>query len=185
MSTYNLRFLWSRKLCAHLQNSAYRFACLNPLNLRRPMFQVGVDCEEISRFRRLPFDRNGRFYRRIFTPREIEYCMSFGDPYPRFAARFAAKEATIKALNSIARPTYTEIEVQKDKKEQPKIYISKNRFKKITRFTVSLSLTHSHSHAIAFTIITGDRSNTKRTKQALRKSALYIKKRICSSKTKK
>ena len=142
------------------------------------MLQVGVDCEEISRFRRLPYDRNERFYRKIFTQPEIEYCISYRDPYPRFAVRFAAKEAAIKALNNIARPSYMDIEVQKDKKEQPKIYISRNRFKKITRFSVSLSLTHSNSYAIAFVVVADNKSSIKETKRILRKSASYTKKKI-------
>lgn len=142
------------------------------------MFQVGVDCEEISRFRRLSYNKNERFYRRIFTPREIEYCISFRDPYQRFAARFAAKEATIKALNSIAKPTYTEIEVQKDKKDAPKIYIDKKKFKRLRNFNILLSIAHSGSYAIAFAIITDNKKDEKKIKQALRKSISHVKERI-------
>ena len=141
------------------------------------MLQVGVDCEEISRFRRLPYSKNERFYRRIFTPQEIEYCISYRDPYPRFAARFAAKEATIKALNNITRLFYTDIEVQKDKKEQPKVHIT-NKIRKIRRFTISLSLTHSNSHAIAFVVVTGNKNNIKKAREALKKSIFYMKREI-------
>ena len=142
------------------------------------MLQVGVDCEEISRFRRLPYGKNKRFYQRIFTQPEIDHCTSYKDPYPRFAVRFAAKEAAIKALNSIVRPLYTDIEVRKGKKEQPRIYINKNRFKGIRRFDVSLSLTHSSSYAIAFVAVTDDKSGAREARRALKKSASYTKKRI-------
>jgi holo-[acyl-carrier protein] synthase len=142
------------------------------------MLQVGVDCEEIARFKRLPYSKNERFYRRIFTPQEIGYCTSYRDPYPRFAARFAAKEATIKALNRIARPSYADIEVQKDKSEHPKIYIDKNRIKIQRRLNISLSLTHSRSYAVAFVVITDKRRNIKKISRSLKKNILYVKKRM-------
>ena len=142
------------------------------------MFQVGVDCEEISRFRRLSYGKNKRFYQKIFTPPEIEYCMSYKDPYPRFAVRFAAKEATIKAFNNIARFFYTDIEVQKDGGEQPKIRLIKNKFKGMNRFDISLSLTHSNSYAIAFVVAIDKKSDIKEANRILRRSASYAKRRI-------
>ena len=142
------------------------------------MLQVGVDCEEIGRFRKLPFGRNEGFYRKIFTPREIEYCTSFRDPYPRFAARFAAKEATIKALNSIAKPLYAEIEILKDKKEQPKIYISKSKFNRKPSPTMSLSLAHSNSYAIAFVVVADNKKAVKTTEQALKENLICVKRKI-------
>lgn len=143
------------------------------------MLHIGVDCEEISRFHRLPYDRNEKFYRRIFTPREIEYCTSFRDPYQRFTARFAAKEATIKALTSIAKPSYTEIEVQKDKnKEQPTIYIDKKKFKRIRGLSILLSIAHSDSYAIAFAVITDNKKDKKKIKEALKTGISHARKRV-------
>jgi len=144
------------------------------------MLQVGVDCEEVSRFRRLPLSRNERFYKKIFTPQEIEYCTSFRDPYPRFTARFAAKEAVIKALNSINRYSYTDIEVRKSKEERPTICINNNRFKKQeqSNMSISLSLAHSNCYAIAFAIVTNDKSQIKETELALEESVSYVKNKI-------
>ena len=144
----------------------------------RDMLQVGVDCEEISRFRRLPYRKRKNFYKRIFTTREIEYCTSYRDPYPRFAARFAAKEATVKALTGIARPFYSDIEIRLNRNSQPKIYIDVKRFKEIKRFTMSLSLTHSNSHAIAFAVISNNKTVRRKTMHALRKNTLLLKKRF-------
>ncbi len=142
------------------------------------MLQVGVDCEKISRFRRLPYSKRKNFYERIFTPREIGYCTSYRDPYPRFAARFAAKEATVKALTGIARPFYSDVEIRINRNGQPKIYIDVKRFKEIKRFTISLSLTHSNSHAIAFAVVSNNEAVRKKTIQALRKSIPLLKKRF-------
>ena len=60
---------------------------------------IGVDIEDISRFTGKPFPENKGFYERIFTKKEIEYCLQKANPYQHFAARFCAKEAVIKALS--------------------------------------------------------------------------------------
>ena len=58
---------------------------------------IGIDIEDIGRFRRLSFQKNKEFYQRIFNEEEIAYCRSKKDPAQHFAARFCAKEAFIKA----------------------------------------------------------------------------------------
>ena len=142
------------------------------------MLQVGVDCEEISRFRRLPYGRKKNFYARIFTPYEIKYCISYHDPYPRFAARFAAKEATVKALTGVARLFYSDIEIRINRNGQPKIHIDTKMFKEVRRFTMSLSLTHSNSHAIAFIVVSNNKTVRKQTMHALRKNIVFLKKKF-------
>ena len=57
---------------------------------------VGVDIIEVERLQR-SLERCKGFRERIFSPREIELCLRSRDPFPRFAARFAAKEAFFKA----------------------------------------------------------------------------------------
>lgn len=133
------------------------------------MLKIGVDCEKISRFKRLPYDKTEHFYKRVFTPREIEYCISCREPYHRFAARFAAKEAVIKALNGILRPYYKDIEVRKEKSGEPKIHIDKKIFRAVKALSVSLSIAHSRTHAIAFVIVTDNLNEKNRFKQALKK----------------
>jgi len=147
------------------------------------MLQVGVDCEEISRFRRLPFGENERFYRRIFTPREIWYCTSFRDPYPRFAARFAAKEAAIKALNGKARLFYTDVEVLKGSSEQPKLRFRKKDPGNLSRLRLSVSLSHSDSHAVAFIVATDSKYLSKKVGQTLKHEAVSIMSRLDGGKT--
>jgi len=126
------------------------------------MLRVGVDCEEIPRFRKYPYRQNVRFYNKIFTPQEQSYCMSHRDPYPRFAVRFAAKEAVIKALNGIAKPAYSDIEIRNNKKGQPLVYINSKCAARVRPFTVSVSLSHSRTHAIAFVIVTTGRSTKQK-----------------------
>jgi len=59
---------------------------------------VGVDLVEVERIRRAVERYGERFVRRIFTPAEAEYCRRAPHPEQRFATRFAAKEAALKAL---------------------------------------------------------------------------------------
>jgi len=61
---------------------------------------LGFDATDIPRVREV-FERYGdRFLRRVFTDAEIAYCTRRRDPVPHLAGRFAAKEATMKALGT-------------------------------------------------------------------------------------
>jgi holo-[acyl-carrier protein] synthase len=61
---------------------------------------TGIDIAEVPRIRQ-SIERFGeRFLRRIFTPDEIRYCESKANRVERYAARFAAKEAAMKALGT-------------------------------------------------------------------------------------
>ena len=61
------------------------------------MIGLGIDAVEVDRFRRA-LSRTPRLADRLFTDDERAYGARFADPAPRLAARFAAKEATMKAL---------------------------------------------------------------------------------------
>ena len=61
---------------------------------------TGVDLAEVPRIR-AAIERHGRrFIERIYTPAEIAYVERKANPYERFAARFAAKEAGMKAIGT-------------------------------------------------------------------------------------
>ncbi|MFC1732976.1 holo-ACP synthase, partial [candidate division KSB1 bacterium] len=57
---------------------------------------IGVDIEQIDRFRNKPLNGHRRLYNKLFGSNEIGYCTSKRDPYPCFTARFCAKEALVK-----------------------------------------------------------------------------------------
>ena len=59
-----------------------------------------MDLTQIPRMRRAVLRWDERFLRRIFTDDELAYCRRRRDPIPHLAARFAAKEATLKALGT-------------------------------------------------------------------------------------
>jgi holo-[acyl-carrier protein] synthase len=60
----------------------------------------GIDIAEVSRIRHAIERFGERFLQRIFTPGEIRYCDSKANRVERYAARFAAKEAAMKALGT-------------------------------------------------------------------------------------
>ncbi len=61
---------------------------------------TGIDIAEVPRIRKAIERFHGRFLQRIYTAGEIRYCDSKANRVERYAARFAAKEAAMKALGT-------------------------------------------------------------------------------------
>ena len=61
---------------------------------------TGIDIAEVPRIRQAIERFGARFLERVFTPGEIRYCDSKANRFERYAARFAAKEAAMKALGT-------------------------------------------------------------------------------------
>src|SRR3989344_5299410 len=59
----------------------------------------GIDIVDVSQFKKIPYLTKSNFYKKIFTPSEIKYCLKYQDPYPHFAGKFAVKEAIKKSIN--------------------------------------------------------------------------------------
>lgn len=104
---------------------------------------IGVDIESVSRFRKKQIRKNTSFYNKIFTSKEIAYCLSKQDPYPHFTARFCAKEAFIKAIDQKI-VDYRSIKIHHDN-NKPVINWRGSQ--------VFLSLAHNTDKAIAFVTI--------------------------------
>lgn len=111
---------------------------------------IGIDLENIERFRELVFEKNGDFYRKIFTRNEINYCLKFANPYPHFTARFCAKEAFIKASGEKLGLKKIEIVFVAG---APQIKIHQERKTKIKKSKIHLSLSHTKTHAMAAVVI--------------------------------
>lgn len=114
---------------------------------------LGVDIEAVSRFRKMDVVKYRKFYHRVFTKTEIKYCLSKSDPYPHFAARFAAKEAAMKASSAYLRLFFRDIAVGNAKNGMPVLKIlGKKRTElrnKIHDFFFLLSLSHTEDNAVA------------------------------------
>ncbi|MFX1285372.1 MAG: holo-ACP synthase [Promethearchaeota archaeon] len=82
-------------------------------------WSIGIDIIEIQRFRMFLPSKHSRFYERVFSEYEFQYCIDFSDPYPHFAGIFAAKEAIFKALNKLLPIKLTQISIRHDKNGRP------------------------------------------------------------------
>jgi len=119
---------------------------------------VGTDLIEIARIAQSVERYGERFLRRVFTPREIEYCQRKKNAAESFAARFAAKEAGAKALGTgISRGVgWLELEVTRAPGERPTLQLTGRaaaRARSLGVAHISLSLTHSRDQALAVVIM--------------------------------
>lgn len=67
-------------------------------------FGIGIDIVDVSAFEKIPYASKQGFYKKIFLPSEIKYCLKFKNPYERFAGKFAIKEAVKKSINEDVSP---------------------------------------------------------------------------------
>jgi holo-[acyl-carrier protein] synthase len=118
---------------------------------------MGVDSVELRRIERVYRQYGERFLRRIFAPEEQAYALRFRDPVPRLAARFAAKEACMKALgtgwNHGVR--WRDIVVVNSPQGKPGLKLLGKAQRCAEAHAVSgihLSITHSRDHAMAVVI---------------------------------
>ena len=122
---------------------------------------MGVDMAEVERVR-AAMERHGeRFLRRVFTPAEIAYCRRFKNSHERFAARFAAKEAAMKALGTGWRRgvSWQDFELTNLPSGKPCLRLSGRALEichSLGGSRVLVSLTHTGAHALAQVIIEGD-----------------------------
>ncbi len=108
---------------------------------------IGIDIEDISRFRDFPFALNKCFYEKIFTEEEIQYCLAKADPAQHFAVRFCAKEAFIKATKRVNSKMMTNYKLL------PVVVIDSKPFIKHQNREHLLSLSHDYDKAVAVVVI--------------------------------
>jgi len=123
---------------------------------------VGVDVELTSA---IPMG-NDTFIQRNFTPAEIDYCRSRPDPQASFAGKWAAKEASIKAVSSFALdkdPVWTQgsgaplrdIEITISSSNAPQVIFHNDALRAIQKVNVTsvkVSISHSGHYAVAMAI---------------------------------
>ena len=62
------------------------------------IFNIGIDIVNIERFKKKEYAKNKKFYQKIFSKSEIEYCLEFKNSSEHFAGKFAIKEAVRKSV---------------------------------------------------------------------------------------
>ena len=60
---------------------------------------IGIDITDVDQFKKISYLKKPNFYKKIFLPSEIKYCLKYKNPYEHFAGKFALKEAVKKAIN--------------------------------------------------------------------------------------
>ncbi len=121
---------------------------------------AGVDLAEVDRIRSAAERFGRRFLERVFTPGEIAYVERKANRYERYASRFAAKEAGMKAIGTGWRRgvRWRDFEVVNTPSGRPELKLHGRAAEFCARLggrSVSLSMTHTASTAAAFVIIEG------------------------------
>ena len=119
---------------------------------------LGIDIAEIDRIEAAIKRHGQRLLERLFTPAEIAYCESHRNRAERYAGRFAAKEAAMKALGTGWRGgiRWVDIEVVREPSGKPTIRLAgeaANRASRLGVQRIALSITHSGKTALAQVIL--------------------------------
>ena len=116
---------------------------------------LGIDMIEVGRIKKALNRWGERFLHRVFTPEERNYCMKKAFPEQSLAARFAAKEAVLKAIGTglSVGIRWTDVEIANDKRGKPEVGLGKNITQRIGNKKILLSISHTKEFAIAFAIL--------------------------------
>jgi len=117
---------------------------------------LGMDVCSVDRVARVLHGPNGaRFRERVYTPAEVATCEKRSDAATAYAARFAAKEALVKALGAPAGIRWRDMEVVKASTGAPEFALTgvAGREVKARRARVLLALTHDAGVAAATVVL--------------------------------
>lgn len=120
------------------------------------MIRTGIDIIEIERIKQSIEETDGKFCDRVYTEKEIEYCESKkAQKYQHYAARFAAKEAFLKAVSQLLNNKYDigwkDMEVLNDENGRPCVNILSEKVKDIQDIDISIS--HCKTYAVASIVV--------------------------------
>lgn len=114
---------------------------------------VGIDLVEVKRIEAL-FSQHESFLPRIYTPKEVKYCLGKRNKYQHLAARFATKEAVIKALGRGTR--WKDIELLNDPWGRPYLTLygtAKELAEKKGIGNWDVSISHTRDYAVAQVVL--------------------------------
>ena len=111
-----------------------------------------MDLIEVSRFEREIRERGDGLLEEVLLPSELAYCRAMHRPHPHYAARFAAKEALLKALGTgkTGPISWHDVEVRRDGSGRPSLALAGETARLAGTMgvrRVHLSLTHSEQYA--------------------------------------
>jgi holo-[acyl-carrier protein] synthase len=116
---------------------------------------IGVDAVDIERFRR-SLERTPSMRQRLFTDRELEYVAPKEDPVPSLAARFASREAVMKAMGlGLGAFGFHVVWVDRLDSGEPRLYVTGRAAELASERGIAtwhLSITHTDLVAIAYVV---------------------------------
>jgi holo-[acyl-carrier protein] synthase len=115
---------------------------------------LGLDIAEIDRIEAAIGRHGAPFLERLFTPGEVAYCEGHKNKFERYAARFAAKEAAMKALGTgwSRGVRWRDIEVTREPSGKPTLRlegVARQVADRLGVKNISISITHSSNVALA------------------------------------
>lgn len=122
---------------------------------------IGLDLVKIARVRAATERWQERFLTRVFTDAERRYCFERACPYASLAARFAVKEAVLKALGTgwAQGVRWVEIEVLPDPAGRPHASVDgrvRSLFRAVGVSSIHVSLSHDAEYAMGEAVLTAD-----------------------------
>jgi len=122
------------------------------------IISTGIDIVEVYRIRET-LERTPRFRERVFTERERAYCDGKGSAAAQsYAARFAAKEAMLKALKTgwSGKISWHDVEVVSDENSVPSLAVTGEAarlYRETGASRIHITMSHTTDHAIAHVIL--------------------------------
>ena len=118
---------------------------------------IGIDLVEIDRIERMIEKYGDAFLTKVFTPEEIAFCSARAKPAQHYAARFAAKEAALKALGTGVRRQsgFKDVMVERAEQEAPNLVLGRGAQRRADELgvkTMHVSLTHTERYAAAYVV---------------------------------
>ena len=107
---------------------------------------IGIDITDVDQFKKISYLKKPNFYKKIFLPSEIKYCLKYKNPYEHFAGKFALKEAVKKAIKE--RISMLDIETSHSNSKP----IVKLRGKWKTKYKFIASVSHEKKFATSIII---------------------------------
>jgi holo-[acyl-carrier protein] synthase len=115
---------------------------------------LGLDIAEIDRIEAAIVRHGTAFIERLFTPGEVAYCERYKNKFERYAGRFAAKEAAMKALGTgwSGGVRWRDIEVVREPTGKPSLQlagVARQIADHLGVKSIALTITHSGNLALA------------------------------------
>lgn len=137
---------------------------------------IGVDVVSLERMQRV-ITRSPAFVRRVFSEQERHYCEHSRNKVAHYAARWAAKEAVVKALGCgfLRGVKYSDVEIARDKHEKPMVILHgrlKEHADKNGVLKVYISLSHTHELALANALAVSEEALPKKEEKVRPKEQL-------------